>query len=162
MTVLQNSALITPQDLLEHWQSHRRLTRKTLEAFPEDQLFTFQPAPPMRSFGAMLLEITGMVYPTLQGFKTGEWSTVMTNYSGVNSKAALLEAFAETDAYLNETLPTISTERMLERESVYGFPVQPLYHALLYLIDNEIHHRAQGFVYLRLLGIEPPSFYKRG
>ena len=27
----------------------------------------------------------------------------------------------------------------------------------LYVIDNEIHHRGQGYVYLRALGIEPPS-----
>lgn len=32
---------------------------------------------------------------------------------------------------------------------------------LLYMIDNEVHHRAQGFVYLRALGIEPPAFYER-
>ena len=34
----------------------------------------------------------------------------------------------------------------------------PIYNNLLYLIDNEIHHRAQGYVYLRALGIEPPFF----
>jgi uncharacterized damage-inducible protein DinB len=32
---------------------------------------------------------------------------------------------------------------------------------LLYVIDNEIHHRGQGYVYLRSLGIEPPPFYER-
>jgi uncharacterized damage-inducible protein DinB len=29
------------------------------------------------------------------------------------------------------------------------------------MIDNEIHHRAQGYVYLRLLGLEPPAFFER-
>lgn len=28
----------------------------------------------------------------------------------------------------------------------------------LYLVDNEVHHRAQGYVYLRALGIVPPSW----
>jgi uncharacterized damage-inducible protein DinB len=32
---------------------------------------------------------------------------------------------------------------------------------VLYVIDNEIHHRGQGTVYLRALGIEPPPFYER-
>lgn len=32
---------------------------------------------------------------------------------------------------------------------------------ILYAIDNEIHHRGQGYVYLRSLGIEPPPFYER-
>ncbi|MDP1570083.1 MAG: DinB family protein [Vicinamibacterales bacterium] len=35
------------------------------------------------------------------------------------------------------------------------------YDILLYAIDNEIHHRGQGYVYLRALGIEPPGFYDR-
>ncbi|NLG08337.1 MAG: damage-inducible protein DinB, partial [Deinococcales bacterium] len=30
-----------------------------------------------------------------------------------------------------------------------------------YAIDNEIHHRAQGYVYLRALGVEPPPFWER-
>jgi hypothetical protein len=33
---------------------------------------------------------------------------------------------------------------------------------LFYVMDNEIHHhRGQGYVYLRALGIEPPAFYER-
>jgi uncharacterized damage-inducible protein DinB len=32
---------------------------------------------------------------------------------------------------------------------------------ILYFIDNEIHHRGQGTVYLRSLGIEPPAFWNR-
>ncbi|MFS8616658.1 MAG: DinB family protein [Solitalea sp.] len=31
----------------------------------------------------------------------------------------------------------------------------------MYLIDNEIHHRGQGFAYLRSLGIAPPFFWER-
>jgi uncharacterized damage-inducible protein DinB len=66
-------ALILPADALrQHWQGHRRLTRRVIAAFPDDQLFTFT------------------------------------------------------------------------------------------MIDNEIHHRGQGYVYLRALGIEPPPFYERG
>ena len=33
--------------------------------------------------------------------------------------------------------------------------------ALWSSIDDEIHHRGQGCVYLRSLGIEPPPFYVR-
>ena len=32
---------------------------------------------------------------------------------------------------------------------------------LFYIIDNEVHHRGQGFVYLRALGVEPPQFPDR-
>lgn len=33
---------------------------------------------------------------------------------------------------------------------------------ILYIIENETHHRGQGYVYLRALGIQPPFFWKRG
>ncbi len=33
--------------------------------------------------------------------------------------------------------------------------------ATLYAIDNEVHHRGQGTVYLRALGLEPPPFWER-
>ena len=32
---------------------------------------------------------------------------------------------------------------------------------ILYVIDNNAHHRAQGYVYLRALGTEPPPFWER-
>jgi uncharacterized damage-inducible protein DinB len=28
-------------------------------------------------------------------------------------------------------------------------------------IDNEVHHRGQGYVYLRALGVEPSPFWER-
>ena len=161
MTTLNAPALITPQELLEHWQGHRGLTRKTIEAFPEDQLFTFQPAKPMRPFGPMMIELLGMVGTTLEGFKSGQWSTDLSNYASINSKAALLEAWDEMTVTLEGAWKEVSSQRLLTQESAYGFPVRPLFHLTLYLIDNEIHHRAQGYVYLRLLEIEPPSFYQR-
>jgi hypothetical protein len=35
-----NGTFLTPAALLEHWQGHRRLTRRVIVAFPDDQLFT--------------------------------------------------------------------------------------------------------------------------
>jgi uncharacterized damage-inducible protein DinB len=36
-----------------------------------------------------------------------------------------------------------------------------VYELIAYVIDNEIHHRGQGYVYLRALGIAPHPFYER-
>ena len=33
--------IISTKELLEHWQGHRRLTRRVIEIFPEDKLFTY-------------------------------------------------------------------------------------------------------------------------
>ena len=50
-----------------------------------------------------------------------------------------------------------------DRRSLTAFGQFPgaLHDLILYVIDNEIHHRGQGYVYLRALGLEPPPFYER-
>jgi uncharacterized damage-inducible protein DinB len=48
--------------------------------------------------------------------------------------------------------------RRLTRRVIELFPEDKLF---AFSIDNEIHHRGQGYVYLRALGIEPPGFYDR-
>ena len=48
-----------------------------------------------------------------------------------------------------------------ESDLAFGQWQMPIHGLLLYIIDNEIHHRGQGYVYLRALGIEPPPFYER-
>ncbi len=40
-----STPVMTSDMLLEHWQGHRRLTRRVLVAFPEDDLFTFSAGP---------------------------------------------------------------------------------------------------------------------
>lgn len=155
---------IGPEALLEHWQGHQRLTRRVLEAFPEDQLFTFTPAPPMRSFGVLTLEIIGMVEPTLRGLHTGAWETPDWDEMKKQpqpGKAELLARWDETAGAMREGFPQIPEARFQETHTAFGQWTMPGSELILYLIDNEIHHRAQGYVYLRLLGTEPPAFYER-
>jgi uncharacterized damage-inducible protein DinB len=51
--------------------------------------------------------------------------------------------------------------RFQETDKAFGQWEMTIYGLLFYLVDNEIHHRGQGYVYLRSLGIEPPAFYER-
>ncbi|AFZ67872.1 DinB family protein [Deinococcus peraridilitoris] len=160
---VESSAQTLPSstELLAHWEGHRRLTRRTIERFPTDALFTFTPAPPMRPFGTMMLEVLGMVQPTLHGLLHGVWERSLQDFSAVETKEALLAAWDETGSWLQAQWAVLPAQRLADVESVYGMPRQTNVHVVLYLLDNEVHHRAQGFVYLRLLGIEPPAFYER-
>jgi len=45
--------------------------------------------------------------------------------------------------------------------NLFGQYEFPAIQNILYFIDNEVHHRGQGYVYLRALGIEPPFFWER-
>lgn len=52
-------------------------------------------------------------------------------------------------------------QRLQETHTAFGQRTGTATRLLLYIIDNEVHHCGQGYVYLRELGIEPPPFYER-
>lgn len=151
--------LLTLEQFYNHWQGHRRLTRRTIEAFPEDKLFSYRVAP-MRSFGELAKEILEVENSTLHGLTSGEW-TWEPKYANVAHKQELLTAFEDLKKQTQENWSKLSPDRLQAVEKDAWGMTWANYHRLLYMVDNEIHHRAQGYVYLRLLGIEPPAFYKR-
>lgn len=151
-------SFITPEATLEHWQAHRRLTRKVIAAFPDDQLFTFSIGG-MRTFGAMCNEFIAMTVPMTAGTVSNAWE----RYTGgaATTKAEVLAAWDADTVKLGELFPQISAEHFHDTVTAFGAYTGKLHDLFLYVIDNEIHHRAQGYVYLRALGIEPPQFFDR-
>lgn len=150
--------ILAPEHLLEHWQGHRRLTRRVIEAFPEDQLFSFSIGG-MRSFGALALEMLSMGLPTVRGIVSGEW--VSSDDRSPRPRAEILARWDADTAEIDALWPQIAPERFGEEVVAFGQWPGLAYEILLYVIDNEIHHRGQGYVYLRALGVEPPAFYER-
>ncbi|MDM1295534.1 damage-inducible protein DinB [Sphingobacterium sp. N143] len=155
-----NTAIISRNELLEHWLGHRNLTRQTIEKFPEQELFNYK-VEGMRPFADMVKELLGIAVPGLQEIvsnKIGELNENL-NYS---TKTQLLQAWDEATPQITELFNKISEERFVEEFNLFGQFKSPIIQSILYFIDNEIHHRGQGFVYLRLLGIQPPFFWERG
>ena len=151
--------MITADQLLAHWQGHRHATRLFIEAFPEKELFEFSIGG-MRTFAQLALEFIGMAVPTLVGVTSGEWP-MNARTEPPKTKADLLRLWDETTGGINDLWPKIPPARFQETDRAFGKWEMPIYGLILYLIDNEIHHRGQGSVYLRALGIEPPFFYAR-
>lgn len=150
--------MLTAETLLNNWQGHRRLTRKTIEAFPEDKLFQFSVGG-MRPFAEMAWEFIRMAVPIVEGVSTGKWEEYKT--AKPSSKSELLRLWDEQTAELNEKFPKIPPHRFDEVDKAFGQWEMPGLATIQYAIDNEIHHRGQGYVYLRALGIEPPPFWER-
>lgn len=156
-----DATAVTGPLLLRHWLGHRRLTRRTIVAFPEPELFEHH-APGMRSFGAIVHEINTYMPPLLKGAADGVWDWPNEYASSAPSrKVDLLAAFDAATEDLKRDLPRITTERFGAVDQPIGSRQEPVVFTLLYFLDNEVHHRGQGFVYLRQLGIQPPAFYQR-
>lgn len=148
-----------PEAFLAEWLGHRRLTCRVLEAFPEDQLFTFTPAPPMRSFGEMAWEIHGVTTYTLNGLVTETWGEPRWGKFPQN-REALLTAWDDLSARIAMELPSVPPTRYAEEKELAWGPMTALT-AVRGVLENEIHHRGQGYVYLRALNIAPPDFWAR-
>jgi uncharacterized damage-inducible protein DinB len=56
----------------------------------------------------------------------------------------------------------LSPEVFQQVRTAFGMYEGKVHSHFLYVLDNEIHHRGQGYVYLRALGIQPPPFWERG
>lgn len=154
----ETKTFITPEGLLAHWQGHRRLTRRVIDAFPDDQLFTFSLGS-MRSFGELAMEIVTMAAPMVRGVATGDWS--MSNSREPRPKQEVLRLWDEATGEVESLWPQIPPQRFLETLTAFGQYTGVVHDLILYVIDNEIHHRGQGYVYLRALGVPPPPFYER-
>jgi|GEM_PF-21615 len=159
VTSAATETAMTTQDMLNQWQGHRRLTRRTIEAFPEKELFTFSVGG-MRPFADLVKEMLGMAKPGLEGTITRKWDKYSES-SPITTKAELLAKWDETTAYIDENWSRIPAGRFGEDDVAFGQWPGKIYWMMMYFIDNEIHHRGQGYVYLRSLGVEPPPFWER-
>jgi uncharacterized damage-inducible protein DinB len=161
MTTETAVSVATAEGFLKHWQGHRRLTRKVIEAFPEDKLFTFSVGG-MRPFSEMAWEFIRMAVPIVDGVLTGTWA----EWDGAQgakptTKEELLRLWDAQTAALDEKFPRIPAHRFEEVDKAFGQWEGRGIDTLQYAVDNEIHHRGQGYVYLRALEIEPPHFWER-
>ena len=101
------TAVLTPEGLLEHWQGHRRLTRRLIAAFPEDKLFSHSIGG-MRPFSQMAMELLGIASPGVYGLATGEWTTMQellqhTGLTAPANKEELLQLWDITTVQINDT-----------------------------------------------------------
>jgi uncharacterized damage-inducible protein DinB len=159
-TIEHTKEVMTAAELLKHWQGHRQLTRRVIEAFPEAELFSFSIGG-MRPFASMVQELLGIAVPSLHQMVSGEMSELKEDFEHDNQKSRLLEAWDEATSKINELYGQLPPESFHDTINLFGQYEGTILSSILYFIDNEIHHRAQGYVYLRALGVEPPPFWDR-
>lgn len=152
--------VITATELFKHWMGHRALTRRVIEAFPEKDFFNFSIGG-MRTPAALIGELLSIAGPGLQQIVGGGSEALNENFDFNNSKAKVLELWDKADKEVTTLWAKISNERFHERIVTFGQYEGSVWSSIFYFIDNEIHHRAQMYVYLRALGVEPPAFWDR-
>lgn len=160
-----DAVVMTAETVLKHWQGHRSLTRRVIDAFPEDKLFSFSIGG-MRPFSELAMEMIHMAGHGIEGIVSGKWESFGNSSDGASmetpkTKAGLLQLWDKMTEKINALWPQIPPQRFQEVDVAFGQYEGPIHWTLFYFIDNEIHHRGQGYVYLRGLGIEPPAYWDR-
>lgn len=159
-TAIATKQFITSEQLLEHWQGHRKLTRRVIDAFPEKELFEFSIGG-MRTFAKLAVELVSIAGPALKGIVDHQVEAFSEEAFKPKTKEELLAKWDAETEVINHYFNQISEERFQETFNLFGQYEFPIYQNILYFIDNEVHHRGQGYTYLRALGIEPPFFWER-
>jgi uncharacterized damage-inducible protein DinB len=160
MTTLVDAKPITKAELLTHWQGHRSLTRKLIAAFPEQEFFSYSIGG-MRPCSALIKEVLTMAVPGLRQIATHSQEAFKEDEVQFTTKAEALALWDAATPELTRLWALIPEERFHENILMFGQYQGTVWWSIFYFIDNEIHHRAQAYVYLRSLGIEPPAFWDR-
>lgn len=152
--------VISKENLLIHWQGHRTLTRRVIEAFPEKEFFEFSIGG-MRPFSKLTTELLSIAAPALKGIVNRDTKPYSEEIGELTTKAQFLQKWDEATEEINTYWKQLAEEDFSEKFNLFGQYEFPIIDNILYFIDNEIHHRGQGYVYLRALNIEPPLFWER-
>lgn len=156
----ENKQVISQDELLNHWQGHRNLTRRVIEAFPEKEFFEFSIGG-MRTFAELTAELLAIGAPGIKGIVTQQVQPYQENSAKATTKAEFLEKWDEATSVINDYWSQLKVEDFSKTFNLFGEYEFPVIQNVLYFIDNEVHHRGQAYVYLRALGIEPPFFWER-
>lgn len=159
-TITNTPAVLSKEQLLRHWLGHRFVTRRVIEAFPEKEFFEFSIGG-MRPFAALASELLSIAGPALRSIISREITPYVEETFVFNTKQEYLQKWDDETNEIITLWPQIKEQDFEETFKLFGQYEFPIYQNILYFIDNEIHHRGQGYVYLRALGIEPPFFWER-
>ena len=149
--------LLTPEALLTNLKDVRALTRKVIEAFPEKDLFEFSIAN-LRPFSQMVEEFLMITNYILTETLREKHTPFYTEGQFPTTKTEVLALWDKATEIIDREWKEVGdyTQSITIYQMTFTFAQW-----ILYAIENETHHRGQGYTYLRALGIDPPFFWAR-
>jgi uncharacterized damage-inducible protein DinB len=143
-------------EIIRYWRNVRHLTLSVLEHFPPER-FDFRPAPQVRSVAEQFSHIRQVelhIRKDIMG--SSDWPDPVPATESVLDKAGLREKLAREHQTTVDMLRMLPEGKFAEAvDTKFGrITIEGL---VMVAIDEEIHHRGNLYVYLRLMNIEPPQ-----
>jgi uncharacterized damage-inducible protein DinB len=145
--------------LLENWSRFRSVTLQFLDLLEEDDL-NWRPEPDAFSCGQQLLHIAQTEAYCIGGLFGGEWDTGMLKFpEAMPSIEELRRYFTEVRGTASERLESLTEVDLATPHSGPNDSASyPLRWWLWFVLEHEIHHKAQLAVYVRQIGKVAPFF----
>lgn len=148
------------RDFREHLIRYRAVTLQTLDLVTDEQL-EWRPGPDHYMLGQLLLHIAQTEDFQVRGLLEGDWDyervrfpSPMPDREGIRT---FFEGVRDRTLQALEQVTEDELDRIVELEAE-GQPEFTLRSWLWYVLEHEIHHKGQIWVYLRQMGITPPFF----
>ena len=160
--------MLEPRHLVIYWNNVRAVTMRFLREYPEEQL-GYRPVDTVFTALDQFQHLISSQTMFVRGWTTGVWDFPWRD--GRWQASELVDQTFQTlpglsAYYSNIHHRAVTFLRALPERGgsfLYETHLGPLRvdAMVLYAIDEEIHHRAQVGIYMRMLGIKPPPFLQR-
>jgi uncharacterized damage-inducible protein DinB len=122
-------------NLREHLDRYRAVTLQTIDAAPDDAALDWRPTPDAFTLGQQLVHVAQTEDYYTRGLFAGEWRPELLRLDAMPA--------SELDA---------------GRDAPHAPPGLTMRWWLWFLLEHEIHHKAQAAVYLRQMGLVAPFY----
>lgn len=139
-------------EFARRWNATRKLAVGVADAMPPDE-YAFKPDPPTMTFGEQMAHLAWANYAFCAALKDAKAPAL----PDATAKDVLVRRVADSFDYCTRQLEAVTPAEM---DSIHSTPDGRLNgrELLLALYVHMAHHRGQAEVYLRLKGIQPPSY----
>jgi uncharacterized damage-inducible protein DinB len=148
------------EDLTEHFERYRAVTLEHLERLSDDQL-AWRPRPDAFSCGQQFVHLIQTEDFYMRGLFERDWVVERLRFpQALPGKSELRERFQAVRTYTRSRFATLTIEQLSTIvPPIMGSPLHwSLRSWLWYVLEHEMHHKAQLGEYLRQLLITPPFF----
>lgn len=147
------------EDFLGVWERTKAYTLDVANRMPADK-YGYKPTEEQMTFAAQMLHIAGAAYLFSNRFlgADGEIPSQEELSNSELTKEQILKYIEGAFDYSAAALANLTHEQLHEQIQLFDESMAPRLRTVLLLRDHTTSHRAQAIVYLRLNGVEPPSY----
>jgi uncharacterized damage-inducible protein DinB len=146
-------------DLREHYNRYRAVTLEHLQRLSDEQLL-WRPRPDAFNCAQHFVHLAQTEEFYMRGLFGHDWNQERLRFpKPLPNKADLLGQFEAVRKLTLNAFSTLTPEQLNAAVPKFGAPIEwSLRSWLWYVLEHEIHHKAQLAEYMRQIGLVPPFF----